>query len=141
MDDKQLLYLFADLVRSYTAYADKSLVPFNIRFGQGGIISALGRNGPMSQNELANIRQVTPATISVMLGRMERDGLVNRNNNRGGRINLISLTEKGQDLFVRLDAHMNNEPNVLLRGLTDEEKAMAEVIFEKIRYNSIHPVE
>ena len=135
MNDKELLYSLVDMVRLHTVHVDREMSMLGLRNGQGGVISALGHNGSMSQNELANIRQVTPATISVMLGRMEKAGFITREVSSSGRSNVVSLTEKGQEIYKKVDAHMDREPSKILKGLTDEEKDAAAVIFAKISEN------
>lgn len=136
MEDKDLLNLFTDMVRAHTAYMDRQLASLQLSNGQGGVISVLGRNGPMTQNELARFRQVTPATISIMLDRMERDGLVTRDSvSGGGRANLVQLTEEGQRVFRLLDAFMEGEPRVVFEGLDQEEKNAAANLFRKLTDN------
>lgn len=137
-NDKDLLNLFTDMVRAHTAYMDRQLAGLELSNGQGGVISVLGRNGSLTQNELARFRQVTPATISIMLDRMERDGLVIRDSMWGNnRANKVKLTDKGQEIFKKLDAFMEQEPDVVLGGLTEEEKDQAANIFRKITENVI----
>lgn len=136
MDDKELLNLFTDMVRAHTAYMDRQLASLKLSNGQGGVISILGRNGPLTQNELARFRQVTPATISIMLDRMERDGLVIRGSvSGGGRANLVQLTEEGQRMFHLLDEFMEGEPRVVFAGLDPAEKTEAADLFRKLTDN------
>lgn len=136
VEDKDLLNLFTDMVRAHTAYMDRQLASLQLSNGQGGVISVLGRNGPMTQNELARFRQVTPATISIMLDRMERDGLVTRDSvSGGGRANLVQLTEEGQRVFRLLDAFMEGEPRVVFEGLDQQEKNAAANLFRKLTDN------
>ena len=78
MHDRTLLDLLTDTTRLHSAYVERRLARWGIHSGQGSIISALGFLGPCSQKELADFRQVSPATISVMLGRMEAKGLITR---------------------------------------------------------------
>jgi DNA-binding MarR family transcriptional regulator len=134
--DKELLDIFTDMVRAQTAYMDRQLSFLNLSNGQGGVISMLGRHGSLTQNELARFRQVTPATISIMLDRMERDGLVVRDSPKGNsRANNVKLTEKGKEIYKRLDKFMAGEPLVVFEGLTDEEKKTAAVAFKRITAN------
>ncbi len=136
MDDKELLNLFTDMVRAHTAYMDRQLASLKLSNGQGGVISVLGRNGPLTQNELARFRQVTPATISIMLDRMERDGLVVRGSIfGGGRANLVQLTDEGQRMYRLLDEFMEGEPRVVFAGLDPEEKQEAAELFRKLTDN------
>lgn len=139
MEDKELLNLFTDMVRAHTAYMDRQLASLQLSNGQGGVISVLGRNGPLTQNELARFRQVTPATISIMLDRMERDGLVNRDSvSGGGRANLVRLTEEGERVFKILDEFMEGEPRVVFAGLNQKEKDAAGELFRKLTDNVAH---
>lgn len=136
MNDSALLNIFTDMVRSHTAYMERQLAYLELSVGQGGVISVLGRNGSLTQNELARFRQVTPATISIMLDRMERDGLVVRDSMWGNnRANKVRLTEKGSELYARLDAFMASESDVVFNGLSDEEKEQVAEIFRKITDN------
>lgn len=139
MEDKELLNLFTDMVRAHTAYMDRQLASLQLSNGQGGVISVLGRNGPLTQNELARFRQVTPATISIMLDRMERDGLVTRDSvSGGGRANLVRLTEEGERVFKILDEFMEGEPRVVFAGLDQKEKDAAGELFRKLTDNVAH---
>lgn len=135
MEDKELLNLFTDLVRAHTVYMDHQLSALHLSSGQGGVISTLGRNGPITQNELARCRGVTPATISIMLDRMERDGLVQRSDSTGGRAKLVQLTPQGESVFEELDEFMEGEPKVVFQGLSAEEKAAAADLFRKLTDN------
>jgi len=136
VEDKELLNLFTDMVRAHTAYMDRQLASLQLSNGQGGVISVLGRNGAMTQNELARFRQVTPATISIMLDRMQRDGLVTRDSvTGGGRANLVQLTEEGERVFKLLDSFMEGEPSVVFSGLAQEEKNAAAELFQKLTDN------
>ncbi len=139
MEDKELLNLFTDMVRAHTAYMDRQLASLQLSNGQGGVISVLGRNGALTQNELARFRQVTPATISIMLDRMERDGLVTRDSvSGGGRANLVQLTAEGRRVFKVLDEFMEGEPRTVFAGLSQAEKDAAGELFRKLTDNVVH---
>jgi DNA-binding MarR family transcriptional regulator len=134
--DKELLNIFTNMVRAQTAYIDRQLSFLNLSNGQGGVIMMLGRHGCLTQNELARFRQVTPATISIMLDRMERDGLVVRSSPEGNnRVKNVMLTEKGKEVYKQLDKFMEREPAVVFKGLTEEEKKIAATVFQKITKN------
>ncbi len=136
MNDKELLDLFTDMVRTHTAYIDRAMAGFGLSNGQGGVITAIGRSGSLTQNELARFRQVTPATISIMLDRMERDGLVLRTASReNSRANAVTLTEKGQAFYQELQTLTSGEPEQVFKGLTEEEKALCGPVFRKIIEN------
>jgi DNA-binding MarR family transcriptional regulator len=104
-----------------------------IHSGQGSLLSALDMLGPCSQRELADFRQVSPATISVMLGRLESRGLIRRApSGEGGKRNQIFLTQAGKDMARALRDLMPQEADKVFAGLTDEELSVAERVFRTI---------
>ena len=106
-----------------------------IHSGQGAIISALGVYGPCSQKELAEYRHVSAATISVMLGRMEKSGLVIRSTSEDGKSNQITLTETGLAMYEALRKDTEGEPKRVFAGLTKDELAVAEKVFQTVAEN------
>lgn len=80
--------------RLYVNYVERQLAQLGIHSGQGSLLSALDILGHCSQKELADFRQVSPATISVMLGRMENRGLVRRIHSEGGRKAQSDLSDR-----------------------------------------------
>ena len=135
MDDAELLSLFTDMSRVHTAYVERRLLHLGMHNGQGAIISALGEHGPSSQKELADYRHVSAATISVMLSRMEKNGMIARSASEDGKRNLICLTEKGDRLYKALENVMVGEPERMFSGLTQDDMAAAERIFQTISSN------
>ena len=135
MEDADLLSLFTDMSRRHTAYVERRLLPLGLHPGQGAIIAALGECGPCSQKELAEYRHVSAATISVMLRRMEKSGLVSRSVSEDGKCNLISLTDAGRTMYDALCRDRQGESGRVFAGLTEEELAMAEQIFQKVSGN------
>lgn len=135
MEEKKLLNLFTDMTRVHTAYVERRLLHLGLHTGQGAIISALGEIGPCSQKDLAEYRHVSAATISVMLRRMEKSGLVVRSQSEDGKHNDISLTEQGEELCKALSQDMVGEPERIFAGLSEEDKQAARRIFLKISEN------
>ena len=133
MNTSKLLDLFTDTARLYTNHVERQLAQYGIHNGQGSILSALDILGPCSQKELADFRQVSPATISVMLSRMESRGLVSRApSEEGGKRNQIMLTDAGADMALTLKEAMPQEANRLFDGLSNEELEVADRVFRVI---------
>lgn len=135
MEDKNLLNLFTDMTRIHTAYVEHRLLHLDLRTGQGAILSALGEHGPCSQKDLAEYRHVSAATISVMLRRMENNGLVARSAGEDGKSNLISLTDQGKRVYTQLNSEMLGEPERVFAGLSQSDRQAAERIFRTISEN------
>ena len=135
MEDKERLDLFTDMTRVHTAYVEHRLLHLGLHTGQGAIISALGDCGPSSQKRLAEYRHVSAATISVMLRRMEKSGFITRAVSEDGKCNEICLTPAGQEMYEALRRDAIGEPERVFAGLTAEELASAEHIFQTISRN------
>lgn len=135
MEEKELLSLFTDMTRIHTAYVERRLLHLGLHAGQGAIISALGELGPCSQKELAEYRHVSAATISVMLRRMEKSGLVTRSQSEDGKCNQIALTEQGRCLCEALSEDMDGEPERIFAGMSEEDMQQAQRLFQRISSN------
>lgn len=136
MNTSKLLDLLTDTTRLHNTYVERQLTQHGIHSGQGYIISALDILGPCSQKELADFRQVSPATISVMLGRMENKGLIRRvPADSGGKRNQILLTPDGEELAMALRDIMPQEADKIFDGLTSDELAVADRVFRVICHN------
>ena len=135
MQDEHLLSLFTDMARIHTAYVEHRLLPLGLHAGQGAIISALGEYGPCSQKELAEYRHVSAATISVMLRRMEKSGLIVRSVSADGKHNQIALTDAGKKACEALRLSREGEAGRVFAGLTPEDMAAAEKIFLTLSRN------
>ena len=136
MNISKLLDLLTDTTRLHTAYVERALARHGIHSGQGSLISALDILGPCSQKELADFRHVSPATISVMLRRMEARGLILRlPSEDGGKRNQIILTESGKRVAHQLRLSMPLEAEHIFAGLSEEDLAAADRIFRIICSN------
>ena len=136
MERAELLDILTDASRLYVNYVERQLAQLGIHSGQGSLLSALDSLGPCSQKELADFRQVSPATISVMLGRMENRGLVRRiPSEEGGKRNQISLTEQGKAMADTLRSYMPQEADKVFAGLSQEELEAAGHVFRAICRN------
>lgn len=86
------------------------------------IIYEISKTEKCSANQLSNILRIDTGYLSRILKKLEKEGVLERHSSEDdARINEISLTEKGHELFEQ----MNNDSNVqiasLIESLTDEE--------------------
>ena len=87
----------------------------------------------VSQRRLMGELGLTSGTISVRMDRLVAEGLVDRRPDPGSARNtLISLTERGRELFERVaPAHLANERR-LLSGLSDHELELLAGLLRKL---------
>lgn len=137
MERAELLDILTDASRLYVNYVERQLAQLGIHSGQGSLLSALDILGPWQPKELADFQgNVSPATISVMLGRMENRGLVRRiPSEEGGKRNQISLTEQGKAMADTLRSYMPQEADKVFAGLSQEELEAAGHVFRAICRN------
>lgn len=92
--------------------------------GQPPILRCLIRQGVMSQKELAGELDLSAATITVTLGRMEKAGLIERTADElDQRMHCVRVTEKGRLLGDRAQEILVQMRAEITACLTREESA------------------
>lgn len=110
-------------------------------FKQGGltiaqfsVLEALYHKGPMSINQIIQTILATPGNMTVVIGNLERDGLVSRcSHPDDNRSTLVTITDMGsariEDIFPR---HLKDlEEN--FAALTNEEKQQLIDLLKKLK--------
>lgn len=91
--------------------------------GQPPLLRELAHRGGQSQKELAERLQIAPATLTVMLGRMEKTGLIERRSDPADqRISRVYLTDKGKAIHAEMREVMKAMEAVCFDRFTTEEK-------------------
>ena len=96
------------------------------------VLHQRGGNG-MAPSELAEKVGVTRATISNMLQRMERDGLVDiRPAEQDGRGKIVKLTQAGRDFMEEILPPHYLRVSKLMEKLTEDEQKKLIMLLEKL---------
>ncbi|MEO0826854.1 MAG: MarR family transcriptional regulator [Cyanobacteria bacterium J06635_15] len=105
------------------------LADYQLHIGQENLLMLLWECDGRSQSELSDLMEVEPPTVTKMLNRLEKGGLLERQRDPiDARICRIYLTDAGwaleepvqqiwQDLEARLTAHFTVEEQIILRRL------------------------
>lgn len=89
------------LTKDWNAQMEEELAP-GLTVGQLEVLELLQANEPMKPSELLPYLETTPAAITTLLDRMERNGLVQRNRDEGDRrIVWVTMTELGRSEVER----------------------------------------
>jgi DNA-binding MarR family transcriptional regulator len=124
-----LHFVFSKVMRTHWHKMHELLQNQEVFPGQPPLLFALNRKDGQSQKELAEQLQIQPATITVMLNRMVKTGLVERRqDDKDQRVSRVYLTEKGKlahtevkETFITMDAqcfgNFSDEDKLLLRRL------------------------
>ena len=132
--------LFHALERKHHAAVDNLLNQYGIsNIGQPVILSILSqqKDGTVeSQKELANKLRVSPATVTVSLKSMERDGYVKKLSNADDlRRKPISITEKGMKAAQLIDHVFETLDHGMYRGFSPKELEQISGLYRRMIEN------
>jgi DNA-binding MarR family transcriptional regulator len=97
--------------------ADFALTPQQLR-----VVGLLALNGPMRSSELATALDVTRATVTGLLDRLEQGGLIiRRTDPRDGRSRLAESTERARRTLSAMLSSMDLVPDKIISLLTPDE--------------------
>ncbi|NHN30779.1 MarR family winged helix-turn-helix transcriptional regulator [Paenibacillus agricola] len=124
-----LHFVFSKVMRTHWHKMHELLQHQEVFPGQPPLLFALSRKDGQSQKELAEQLHIQPATITVMLNRMVKTGLVERKqDDKDQRVSRVFLTQKGKlahtevrETFKAMDTqcfgNFSEEDKQLLRRL------------------------
>lgn len=99
IDKDSLYYIFLQILRLHHIRTHDLLDEIGIYPGQPPMLFILSKEEGLSQKELADKLKLAPATITVMLKRMEKADLVERRQDIDDqRITRVYLTDKGKNM-------------------------------------------
>ncbi len=133
----EVIRLFKRVHRAHRKAFDKHISSIGIGRGQHLILMRLHRaSAALSQRSLADMLDVSPAATTVMLKKMERDGLITRRVSKtDGRFNDIVITDKGSQIAQSSDKEFTGTDMLMFEGLTSEELSIFSECLEKMREN------
>ena len=101
--------------------------------GQPKVLECLMERGESNQKAIADYCEIEQATVGSILTRMERDGLVARNQREGNRRSLyVSLTPKGREMGERMAEVFRRADALAAAGLSEEERTLLPALLKKV---------
>lgn len=132
----ELETLFFRVGKSHRKVAGRLLDEHCFHRGQTPLIFALSQEDGRSNSELAELMEVTPATITNMVKRMEKAGFVIRKGDPADeRVKRVWLTEQGKGKVEDLRDVVTNLERISFGNFTDDEKDQFKKLMEKILIN------
>lgn len=96
-------------------------------------IEIIGHEGSLRMRELADRKGVTTGTVTVTVDRLEKEGYLKREANKSDRRSyVITLTEKGEELYRRHHEFHVGLTEEMAAMLTDEEISSFSAILSKV---------
>ena len=131
-----LSYLLRSISMKYRHYTYNILGKDRWSVSQDLTIYHIAQNKKLSQKDLANKLNITPASVSVIVHQMESEGLLIRipDEKDGRQVNLL-LTEKGQNLVPKVSNSWSEIQMKITNGLNESEKATLLYLLQKVERN------
>lgn len=115
--------------------SNEFLKQFDLTTAQFDVLMQISLYEPLTQCELAGKITVTQGGISRMLGRLEKDGLIERK--QDWKTKMITLTHKGQEkLHHAFDAQLSFQSSFFDESLSKEEQKTLYTLMSKVQKNS-----
>jgi DNA-binding MarR family transcriptional regulator len=132
-------YIGVALIRAHRSFrqsGERKLARLGLRLGQELILLQLAAHEALSQIGLAERLGVEQATISIVLRRMQKAGLVRRRTDPAdARVTRVGLTRKGRSLVPPVQRLWREQENSLLKGLTAEDRRTLGKLLTRIHTN------
>lgn len=91
---------------------------------------------PLTQKLLSQKLEISAATASVSIKKLEEQGYIVRENTTGdNRCNTIRITQKGKDILGKAKGIFDEIDSIMISGVSDEELAVFSACLEKFRNN------
>jgi MarR family transcriptional regulator, organic hydroperoxide resistance regulator len=123
-DQGSIGWLLGRVFRLHFIRSQELLGPLGIYAGQEHIFFPLAKRGERTQNELAEIMGRRPATVAVMLKRMEKAGFIERTSDeKDRRVTRVRLTGQGTATAAEIRTQFGRLNRECFEGFSEEEKA------------------
>lgn len=137
-DPESLHQVFLQVVRLHFHRTFLLLDKVGIYPGQPPMLFALYKKDGQSQKDLAKQLNINPATITVMLTRMEKAGLLERRKDPDDqRVVRVYLTVTGRDVCLKVVKVTDGISEECFHGFTQEEKMLLRRLLMQMKENLI----
>lgn len=131
-----LYFTFLNASRMHYIRTHILLSEVGVYHGQPPLLFTLEKHDGLSQREIADILNIAPSTITVMLKRMERSGIIfKKQDPKDQRISRVYLTEQGNSLCKETKKVTKALAKECFDGFTPEEKEDFKKLLTKMGNN------
>ena len=134
--EEGLEFLLARVGKAHRDLVRQSLHGSGLHRGQPMLLRAVHKQGGMTHSELAEKLEVSPPTITNMVKRMERHGLVERRRDDADeRISRVFLTEEGEELMAKIQPLAQQIDDTAFAGFSAEERQQIRELLGRVLSN------
>lgn len=128
--------MLRQVCKAHSNKVNQILSKVNLHKGQPMLLNLLLRKDGIPQSNLAKELKITPATVSAMVKRMEKAGLVIRKRNaEDERVSKVYLTQEGKKICLQLDNLQYEMESIVFKGFGDEDKIVMKGYLDRIIEN------
>ncbi len=128
--------LLRKVCKMHTNKVNQVLSKVKLHKGQPLLLKLLINQDGIPQSSIAKELEITPATVSAMVKRMEKSGfIVRRRNAEDERVSNIYLTDDGRALRAELEKAQKEMEGIVFNGFSDEEKETLSGYLERMIEN------
>lgn len=116
-------YLLRQAHAAHKIRMERALQDMGLTLPQFSVLTMLAAYPRASGAELARLSLLTPQTMSVIVGNLERAEMVSRRPHElHGRIQLIEITDAGRELLARCKSAVQSAETALLSGVSQADE-------------------
>lgn len=129
----RLIYVTAQDIKNF---AEKILKPCGLTLEQFHLLKNMSGDSGMSQRELGELVNKTPANITRILDRLEAKSFVMRcDSPEDRRASVVKLTTEGQSLVREVFGIFESFSSNLTKGITEKEQRVTREVLGKLSQN------
>lgn len=129
----RLIYFTA---QDMTNFAEKILKPYDLTLEQFHLLKNMAMESGISQRQLCEVANKSPANMTRMLDRMAAKSLMERRADPDDRrASLVFLTEKGKSLVEEVFGAFNSYSSGMLRGIDEDRQRVTKEVLTKMAAN------
>lgn len=135
-NDISLYAVFGQVMRFHYCRIHMLLEKIDVYPGQHPLLFILGKQDGLSQKELAEKLYIKPATITVMLGRLEKSKIIERRSDLSDqRVSRVYLTNHGRKVLTEVKEALKEIKDECFSNFTAEEEIILRRLFMQMRDN------
>ncbi|OWA36104.1 hypothetical protein B9G55_09605 [Saccharibacillus sp. O16] len=135
-DSTELTHLFIRTLRAHHTRMHAAHQSLGIHPGQVPVFFILSSHEGLNQKELAKKMHIKPATVTVMLTRLEQSGFVERFSDPSDqRVWRVRLTPEGHNIFRQVQEAMKEIDMLTFGNFSEEEQQQFRHLMEKMYGN------
>ncbi len=128
--------LVSAVYRHQLAFLNRRLTPLNLGGGSYVFLLYIIECPGITQHELSQRLMIDKGTVSKMLNRLEKAGMIRRKANPDDRRSIIiTVTPHGEETYQRMQEQGNEYHKLMVEGLSREEISALEQSLRKILDN------